>query len=349
MTHQLAKRYARSLLRLLPTDADVETVLSECELSHEALAGDGEIGVDAYSRLFITIIIHLQPALHGDDADHITQFSSYRLIINAMIQAPNLGQAIVAGDALMRRLLPEGESFVLERRGESASLQFHLPDIGGDGAWSTDMFTATQFHWQQGFHGHAISLWLWHRIACWLIGDYIELQSVAVVDQKPTEPNRIASLFECPLHFGEHSCSLTFSARHLDAPINRSSEQVLDMLTNFPGDLFKVDQRSGSYVERIAAMIGRDFSGPIPRVGEIAKRMNMSVPTLHRHLQKENTSYQKIKHDCRYQTAVSYLRQDIHTVDEIAGLLGYSDTSTFYRAFKKWAGMTPVEFLAKNQ
>jgi len=346
MTHMLAKRYARSLLRLLASDAEAETILSGCELNRQALAGDGEVSIEVYSRLFMAIILHLQPALHGAEADHLCQHSTYRLIINSMIQASNLRQAIIAGDALMRRMPPKGGSFILECRGDSANLQFHLPDIGNDGSWSAKTFSVTQFHWQPGFHGHAISLWLWHRILCWLIGDYIELQAVGVVDKTPTEPNRIASLFECPLHVEEKVCSLTFSAHLLDAPINRSSEQVMEMLLNFPVDLFYIDQRNASTAQRIATMIGRDFTQPTPSVGEMAERMNMSVPTLHRHLQKEDTSYQKIKNDCRYQTALDYLKQDTHTVNEIAGLLGYSDTSTFYRAFKKWAGMTPIEFRA---
>jgi len=348
MSHFLAKRYARSLLRLLPHDCEQEGVLAECGLSQAALAGEGEVSVETYSLLFSVVLLRLQPVLHGDQAEHLSQFSGYRLILNAMIQASDLGGAILLGDALMRRLLPGGEGFQLVRNGDSVEWQFQLPDIAGDSDWCAETLSVTQLQWMPGLRGHAISLWMWHRLAGWLIGNFIVLDSVAVTDSQPTTPSRIPSLFDCPLNFDRDNCSISFAAHHLESPINRSADQVQAMLERFPCDLFYVDQRSHTDAERIASMIGQDFSRPIPGVEEVAKRMNMSVPTLHRHLQKEHTSYQKIKNDCRYKAAVACLQQEAYTVDQIANLLGYSDTSTFYRAFKKWAGMTPMEYRANK-
>jgi len=348
MSHYLAKRYARSLLRLLPHDCEQEGVLAECGLSQAALAGEGEVSVETYSLLFSVVLLRLQPVLHGDQAEHLSQFSGYRLILNAMIQAGDLGEAIILGDALMRRLLPGGEGFKLVRNGDSTEWQFQLPDIDGDSDWSAETLSVTQLQWMPGLRGHAISLWMWHRLACWLTGSYIALDSVAVTDSPPSSPSRVPSLFDCPLKFDRDSCSISFAAHYLEHPVNRSADQVQAMLERFPCDLFYVDQRSHTDAERIASMIGQDFSRPIPGVEEVAKRMNMSVPTLHRHLQKEHTSYQKIKNDCRYQAAVDFLGQEAYTVDQVANLLGYSDTSTFYRAFKKWAGMTPMEYRASK-
>jgi len=282
--------------------------------------------------------------LHGDQAEHLSQFSGYRFILNSMIQASTLGEAIAAGDALMRRLLPGHEGFNLIHKGDSVEWQFQMPDIDGVNDWCAETLSVTQLQWMPGLRGHAVSLWVWHRLACWLIGNFITLEGVAVTDSQPTTPSRIPGLFDCPLNFDRDSCGLSFSAHHLEYPINRSADQVQAMLERFPCDLFYVDQRSHTGAERIASMIGQDFSRPIPGVEEVAKRMNMSVPTLHRHLQKEHTSYQKIKNDCRYKAAVAYLKQEAYTVDQVASLLGYSDTSTFYRAFKKWAGMTPMEY-----
>jgi AraC-like DNA-binding protein len=33
-----------------------------------------------------------------------------------------------------------------------------------------------------------------------------------------------------------------------------------------------------------------------------------------------------------------------HTIDDIAERLGFSDTSSFFHAFKRWTGVTPVQY-----
>ncbi|MBP0656735.1 AraC family transcriptional regulator, partial [Mycobacterium tuberculosis] len=35
-------------------------------------------------------------------------------------------------------------------------------------------------------------------------------------------------------------------------------------------------------------------------------------------------------------------------IGEIACLLGYQDTTSFYRAFRDWEGMTPAQWLERN-
>ena len=42
--------------------------------------------------------------------------------------------------------------------------------------------------------------------------------------------------------------------------------------------------------------------------------------------------------------ALDYLQRSNLSVDEIASLLGYTDTPNFYRAFKKWTGSPPGAF-----
>ena len=197
--------------------------------------------------------------------------------------------------------------------------------------------------------GHANSLWIWHRLVSWLVGCFIEISKVDLVDKRPSHPDRYHALFNCPLHFGQSQCCVSFPQRYLDYPIVRSTEQVDEMLDRFPEEMFTVGTQGLSTSSRIRAMIGGDLSRSFPTIEEIAERLNVSVPTLHRHLQKENTRYQKIKDDCRLQAALDYLRRDNLQVGEISRLLGYSDTSTFYRAFRKWTGMTPSEFRSSEQ
>jgi len=46
----------------------------------------------------------------------------------------------------------------------------------------------------------------------------------------------------------------------------------------------------------------------------------------------------------RRELALQYLRQPAMAVCEVAYLLGFSESSAFHRAFKRWTGTTPNEF-----
>jgi AraC-like DNA-binding protein len=42
--------------------------------------------------------------------------------------------------------------------------------------------------------------------------------------------------------------------------------------------------------------------------------------------------------------AVRYLRETRLSVEDIAGLLGFSDAANFRHAFRRWTGKTPNDF-----
>ena len=71
---------------------------------------------------------------------------------------------------------------------------------------------------------------------------------------------------------------------------------------------------------------------------------NMSARTLRRRLEKEGTSYQRIKDNARRDVAISLLSRDRLTVSEVAEQVGFSDPSAFHRSFKKWTGQSPGSY-----
>lgn len=66
----------------------------------------------------------------------------------------------------------------------------------------------------------------------------------------------------------------------------------------------------------------------------------MSVRTLNRTLAAEGTTYRALLDQLRHELATRHLADDRISIAEVAFLLGFS----FYRAFKRWTGRTPVEF-----
>jgi AraC-like DNA-binding protein len=77
---------------------------------------------------------------------------------------------------------------------------------------------------------------------------------------------------------------------------------------------------------------------------ETAAALFMSKRTLARKLKTENTGFRHIQKDILSQQAANYLRDSKLTVDAIAALLNYHDSSNFRRAFKGWFNVTPEAF-----
>lgn len=77
---------------------------------------------------------------------------------------------------------------------------------------------------------------------------------------------------------------------------------------------------------------------------EIAAMLKLSERTLRRKLVAESTSFSEIKDRVKRALAEEYLRSSDFTVEDIALLSGYSEISSFKRAFKRWHNMPPSSY-----
>lgn len=81
-----------------------------------------------------------------------------------------------------------------------------------------------------------------------------------------------------------------------------------------------------------------------PAKTAIARSLGMSARNLQRHLAEEGTSFKALLTDARVSLARTYVAEGRLSVTEIAFVLGFADTSTFSRAFKRWTGVAPRDF-----
>jgi AraC-like DNA-binding protein len=84
-------------------------------------------------------------------------------------------------------------------------------------------------------------------------------------------------------------------------------------------------------------------------VEEVAVRMCVSVRTLQRRLRSWGFAFEEIVDDVRRTEALALVRARQHSTMEIAFLLGYSDHAHFTRAFTRWTGSSPRQFVRAEQ
>jgi AraC-like DNA-binding protein len=77
----------------------------------------------------------------------------------------------------------------------------------------------------------------------------------------------------------------------------------------------------------------------------VAGDLGMSRQTLYRRLRDDGLTFAEIHDDLRKRMAVEYLKGRKVTVNETAYLLGFSEASSFVRAFKRWMGVSPTAYV----
>lgn len=105
-------------------------------------------------------------------------------------------------------------------------------------------------------------------------------------------------------------------------------------------------RRSTTIDERVRALIYRQLGDRPISQDHIARCLGMSSRTLRRHLAASQTSFQDLVDDCRLRQAAHEFR--VHrnvSIAQTALRLGYSEHSTFTRAFARWSGMPPQSFI----
>ncbi|CAM8668866.1 DNA binding HTH domain, AraC-type [Comamonadaceae bacterium] len=143
-----------------------------------------------------------------------------------------------------------------------------------------------------------------------------------------------------PLQFGQPTLALHVPAAALRLPLLGADARAHAAACH-ECDAALAELVQSSMAQRVASLLGHTAEGSYPRLPDIAAQCEVSERTLMRRLALEGTSFQQLL-DAHQQSRTLWLLQ--HTsdsVEDIAGRLGYTDTSNFSRTVKRWFGHTP--------
>ncbi|MEO8704483.1 MAG: AraC family transcriptional regulator [Kofleriaceae bacterium] len=147
--------------------------------------------------------------------------------------------------------------------------------------------------------------------------------------------------FDAPVVFGAETTQIVMPAAALDANLVSSDPALLAILTRAADELAKhtaTDPLMTQQVRRVLHDVLRSDEG---HVDLVAKRLGMTGRSLQRRLKDEGTAFADVREQVRRELAQRYLDDGL-AIAEISFLLGFSEPSAFFRAFKRWTGETPL-------
>ena len=147
--------------------------------------------------------------------------------------------------------------------------------------------------------------------------------------------------FGCPVINGSSRNAIVFRAADALTPFVTRNNELLDMLAPQFEEQLKQSKEEDSFVELVRRSIQNKMAGHRPSIEEIADTLHIGPRTLQRRLQDSGSSFQQVLDEARRQMARYYLGNSALELNEAAFLLGFEDSNSFSRAFRKWEGVPP--------
>lgn len=174
-------------------------------------------------------------------------------------------------------------------------------------------------------------------------GESFKPKKIRFMQPEPKRPAAYYAFFRCDLEFDADSSTLVIECEVADRPLSGSNTQLEILFEQQIVDyLARIDK--DDITGRTQSAIFSQLPSGKASIEEIAAKLNTSTRTLRRKLKEAGVSYKELLAETRRELGERYIRDSSLSLTEVAFMLGFSDSSSFSRAFKTWTGQTPSAF-----
>jgi AraC-like DNA-binding protein len=310
---------------------DRERVLQQVEIDPALLGIErARIPSASYRRLAQYLTVELQDENCGLLAQP-AKIGTFAMMCHACISCPTLGD-FLHRCTQFNTLVNDCLTLSLQRDGEYARYSITAqPGAADDDELIIMIFLA-----------------ITHRLSNWAIGQTITLDRVDITRRRPGFAHEYNFLFMAPVQFEQEENCLRFASRYLDMPVTQTEQELSQFLAGPSMHLMTSPDADKSLVSKIRAMIKDNVAGSFPEFDTVAKSLHLTTATLRRRLRAEGSSYQQLKDDIRRDVAIHHLGRGSLNMDQVAESVGFSEPTSFFRAFKRWTGVTPRAYVSKT-
>lgn len=278
------------------------------------------------ARLIQTVWGATQDEFLGLSAERCNQ-GTFALMCAFSLSSATLG-AVLRKSARFYRVVCHNLDIALEEQERQVFFRLHLKDTLND----TD-------HMLQEF-----LILMWERLSCWLVDQQIPFARTQFSYPCPRHEAEYRAMYPGALAFDQTVCGFLLHEKYLQLPIVRTEQEVREFLAAAPAYILHRPSQDESLRAHIRAILARYNYPDMPGLEALGRELHMTPRNLGRKLQDEGTSLRKIKETLRREHAIRLITSENLSISEIAERVGFSETASFSRAFKRWTGRSPARW-----
>jgi AraC-like DNA-binding protein len=313
--------------------ADIEALVRRAGLFHSAAAmmapgWSGQISRIEFVRLYAECTWALDAHASRQENRRPLSKAELDLMCHCIITCRTLREAIDRASAFSAMLIPRTARLTLEISRGVAELRMEtIRATRNVSAYISDL---------TGLSTHL-------RLFGWLIGEEIVPRLVALRYPPLVSREIDTRLLPYAITHDAPENMLQFADRYLGRPIVRTPSELERLLERFPFDLEQVQSKNAPLSEqvRIALRSALAQGTACPTEAVVASQFSIGPATLKRRLSDEGLTFSMIRASCLRDHAHALLSDVRLSVAEVAARSGFSDTTTFSRAFRRWNGVSP--------
>ncbi|HJV25200.1 MAG TPA: AraC family transcriptional regulator [Aromatoleum sp.] len=316
---------ADALLEAQQRGIDTAALMVEAGIAPDLLDRPmARVSPQQYGALWHAVAVALGDEFFGMDS-HPMRSGSFAILCHAVLDCTDLGHALGRAFRFFSLVLDD-VCGALTIEGQRAVLTL------------ADRTTATRLF------AHGTLFVILHGLASWLTGRRLPILETAFRQEAPPHVAEYRLIFGDPLAFGQPASRLVLDVRSLALPVIRDAKSATEFLRQAPANFLVKYRSRGGAVARVRARLSGIELAEWPTFDALAAAMRTTPSTLRRRLEREGSSYRTIKDDLRCDYAIDFLCNSRLSVEDVARALGFAEHSAFYRAFRKWTGVSPGEY-----
>ncbi len=154
----------------------------------------------------------------------------------------------------------------------------------------------------------------------------------------------LADVFRAPITYGAEIDAIVFSSEDFDRPNTVGDWSIWSFFSKHVDDALSAEDADFGLEKELIQEIADRLSDGVPSLGEVASSLGIGPRTLQRRIADRGKTYQALVDEARVKLAQELLSRPKYSLADVAFMTGFSEQSSFTRAFKRWNGLTPKAY-----